>query len=661
MAARGRFLTGADDHGKKDGFGPPPRRTGAGLILLSLRSVRRRRVALGLLAVWLLYLFIKNIPTDLPPVSERYDVRYGRLQPPFSPHVPDHSADGNGDQSYDGPIKFYQLGTTLRKAAMTYTSKANVLFAVSDLRTIPYLLPLACEMAQHDRSVVHFALMGRDEAQLDTVMATNGIVEAECPIVWHDGRPDFALQSSRKRMEVSTRASLGHMYSALRLQAVLVCDSDLDESYFLAAMKEKAAAVELPLIVLPIHALSSLSWISSLDGTSLKHWNHVHVDIVVHAVSESSGPLLRLLRSIKEADYAGWPLPRITIELPPHVDPFVTNHLSHWSWPPDAPAGDSKLVLRRRIDTTHLTPAHASLRTIESFYPTTPTNSHALVLSPDIELSPGYFHFLMYILLEYHHGGRTSDRLKRLLGISLDVPHQALDRRSRSPISDPSSAEPVVMWQAPNSNAALYFGDKWLELHTFLSHRLAADPQMTKSTASAPTIAPDYPAWLHATLEMMRAKNYYMLYPAFTQGNGSPVVTVHRELHRPAEEYDGDTTEVKSPAENAERVLASLADSHPLLADDEMPLPEAEKPVLADSFVSSLLERVSNGKPIERLVNTLEIPLFSYSGSRMNLSDSQTESARFAEDLAHSVGGCTSWAPSERGAIESFFCLPTSP
>ncbi len=71
---------------------------------------------LGLLATWLLYLFFKNMPTDLPPVSERYDRRFGRLLPGLpGPHAWQTADDGQdaGEDTYEGPIKFNHLEPTV--------------------------------------------------------------------------------------------------------------------------------------------------------------------------------------------------------------------------------------------------------------------------------------------------------------------------------------------------------------------------------------------------------------------------------------------------------------------------------------------------------------------------------------------------------------------
>lgn len=60
----------------------------------------------------------------------------------------------------------------------------NVLFAASDLRSASELISIACEMANWDRNDVHFAVMGRDNLDLDGIQSVNGVDE-NCKVNWH--------------------------------------------------------------------------------------------------------------------------------------------------------------------------------------------------------------------------------------------------------------------------------------------------------------------------------------------------------------------------------------------------------------------------------------------------------------------------------------------
>ena len=106
MAARSRFLP-ETRYDKKDDL--TLTRSNTNSILGRWKLFRRRRVVLALVAVWLLYLFFKNMPTDVPPVSERYDRRYGRLRP----EVPGQEEWQSQDERRDPTAETFLVETFL--------------------------------------------------------------------------------------------------------------------------------------------------------------------------------------------------------------------------------------------------------------------------------------------------------------------------------------------------------------------------------------------------------------------------------------------------------------------------------------------------------------------------------------------------------------------
>lgn len=668
MAARSRILGEGRDHDKKQEDGFTPRRSKPRPFLNRLKPFRRRRVILIVLAVWLLYLFFKHMPTDLPSASERYDVRYGRLHPglPGSKgwgSQEQHTHETAPTQSYDGPIRFYGLPNSLRDRTYALDSKGHVLFAVSNLESIPRLLPIACSMAQHNRTHVHLAFMGRQHAEWEEIQRSNGISENECKISLHDARPDFSAQSSTKRLGVGAGAALGHIHSVVQLQAVISGNTDYEDEWLVDTLQDKTTALNLSLITLPAGGLESVSWVSSLDASALKHANKVNIDIVIQSQPESSASLIRLLRSIRNADYAGWKLPRITVELPATVDPFLTKYLSKYRWPADATGSDSRLAIRHRIDASFyasfISPERAALQTIESFYPLSPSESHVLVLSSNAELAPGYFQFLMYTILEYRHASGRGILGQQLAGVSLELPAYAPDMQTKAPWESGSLSEPLVLWQAPSSNAALYFGDRWVELHTFLTRRLQVDPGFSKKAESTPRLSHEYPAWLPNVLEMMQARGYYLMYPAFALKEGFSPVTMHHELHQLPEEYMKDAREDDDIGGQHPTPIGGLANDEPLTAADEIArLMEEEKHVHADSIVAQLLAAMEAEQRRNELADEANIPLISFRGQRVDWADARTASWKLAEDFAQSVGGCIHYDPTKKDndGVDSLFC-----
>jgi len=124
-------------------------------------------------------------------------------------------------------------------------------------------------------------------------------------------------------------------------------------------------------------------------------WNKFHVDILIHASPGASGNLIRLLKSLSAADYTSCAIPHLTIELPHDVDAPTQEFLKSFKWPPahiDNPSNLNQLSLRHRIARWSLNEEESSIRFLESFWPAVPQDSHVLVLSPQLELSPQFYH-----------------------------------------------------------------------------------------------------------------------------------------------------------------------------------------------------------------------------------------------------------------------------
>ncbi|MCP5922245.1 hypothetical protein NL350_28285, partial [Klebsiella pneumoniae] len=71
-------------------------------------------------------------------------------------------------------------------------------------------------------------------------------------------------------------------------------------------------------------------------------------------------------------------------------------------------------------------------------------------------------------------------------------------------------------WQAPASDAILIMGDKWVELHGYVSRIL--ERQQTKKDTPAflakKHATKKHPAWLEYVLQLSRLRGYLTLYPS---------------------------------------------------------------------------------------------------------------------------------------------------
>lgn len=254
-----------DSHEKADRF--KPRKAS---FTLPWRLRRRRRVLLFLVGAYLLYLFFKNMPTDLRPAVERYDPRFAKprpVQPPI--HQEDVSPDDE-DEEYDGPLRFPELSKSMYHArAVTKGTDNSVLFAAADLSSVSDLIPLACEMARYRANTVHFALMGREEVSVKGIRRVNGISDTDCPVFWHDARLDRSSSSTEERLEDGVFYGVEYMISFLGPKVIIAHDARFEENFFQVGLVDGANWRNIPLITLPTKALSVM-WISRLDSSSLQ-------------------------------------------------------------------------------------------------------------------------------------------------------------------------------------------------------------------------------------------------------------------------------------------------------------------------------------------------------------------------------------------------------
>lgn len=356
------------------------------------------------------------------------------------------------------------------------------------------------------------------------------------------------------------------------------------------------------------------------------------------------------MKSIEAADYFGSRRPHITIELPAEIDPPTLDFLENIVWPPIDRSGAphaSQLTLRHRLPRYGFTTAEASTHFIESFYPARSKDSHVLLLSPQAELSPVYYHYIIYNLLEYKYSkyGQQNHDSKNLMGLSLELPLLYLNNSAKlvPPTLDSTTVEgssskendpTPFLWQAPNCNAALYFGDKWIELHSFLSSRITIQDPDLSDDERLPTrqkvISEYYPAWMEYVQELMRAREYSLLYPNFPQSKDA-IVAVHSELYQPPEEYK------PSRPLSSSAPLATLNSNDPFIIDPSAHSSTA--PIGSESplLTSSLMSILSN---LGDLLELTDLPILSFEGNVLSDILSEATANNFASDFRREIGKC---------------------
>ena len=239
----------------------------------------------------------------------------------------------------------------------------------------------------------------------------------------------------------------------------------------------------------------------------------------------------------------------------------------------------------------------------------------------------------MYNLLELRYS-RNSD-VEYVMGVSLELPSTYLNGSTlfEPPATKSKPKDPVpFLWGVPNCNAALYFGERWMEFHSFLANRIST--MRTTSTNDPKLVSESYPAWMEFLLELMRARGYAMFYPHYEATKSNAFATVHTELYQPPEEFsnkiekghkdeDPPTLEPTDVLETSDTPNSQAKPYHP------------EYPLLKSSLVS-LLPPFGDVPPLSTL------PHISYDGAQLTAQSRVNQAEDYASTFRLKIGGCTS-------------------
>lgn len=674
MSARSRIVSADEELGKRDDDFFRSRRsrsTSSSPVASSFIPWRwrKRRVLTALAVIAVVYVFMYNLPTGSP-VPQDPTVRpiYTPSYTPTVPHrasgepagAPSRDPDEEEDEAtkhwYNGVVRFYKLAENLHKISRTggtVTQNRNVLFVASSLKSMANLIPMACEMARIEKNFAHLALFGRSTIPMDELLEINGVDLQSCTVFWHDARGDFPEYSSDARAESATRGAMKHINDFMHPQAMIMDDSAKEELFFTRAMRTKAKEFGRPLIEIPAGKYEDFMWMTRLEANNLSGWFIPTIDIVIQAPRGSSGSLIRLVKSLQNADYRGLQVPRLTIELPSDVGHYVQRFLHDLQWPPvhdSLPFHPNMLTLHHRIPSSRQSSEQASLRFVESFYPSRPESNHVLILSPQAEVSPRFLQYLHYQILEHRYAPWISSTQQSMLGISLDVPSTFLNGTAgfSPPVGENVTEETAspFLYQAPSSTATLIFGDKWSQFHSFLSQRTSVNHDGKKT---AKLVSETEPAWMEYLLELMRARDWTVLHPAATAN----LVTVHNELAQVPEEFTRPAPETPK-----EQVPKTEDNGEAFLLSDE-------PPVLVERVEKD--EHASDGVPLHSILNPdtaiWNLPILAYDGRLITEQDKMNASMEYREFFRKSFGGCDDKDAKKRRVVDDtgasdLFCFP---
>ncbi|GAM85062.1 hypothetical protein ANO11243_030650 [Dothideomycetidae sp. 11243] len=653
---------------------------------------RRRRLAAVLLFVAGIYLIYRR--SAYPEFSRSRshviggmdfgrsaDYRYDPVEAPQAPTGPPPRADYTSrsknhvetdagqqpvqeeEHYYSGPIKFYNLRASLDSIGRTSghrDSNRNVLFAASSLKSAGNLLPLVCEMKKMDRNYVHFILLGRAEMPMDDFLKINGVDKTTCGAYFHDGRADYSEYSTDIRAEASVVGAMNHVNSWMHPQVVIMDDEAVEDAFFIRGMRGKMKELNRPVIEIPSGQYDHFWWLTRLSSASLSSWHRPRLEILVHSPANAGGGLARLLKSLAAVDFRGFRTPKLTVELPSKTDKILDHFLDEFRWPPHLASWrrDSDLLkVQKRIPLGKANSAENSIRFVESYFPTHTDDDHVLVLSPNAAVSPSFFHYVMYTLLQSRYSAYGAEQREHVAGLTLASPGTLLDGRSkfnppsmsdvkqRKSVKDkfPGSEDmtsPSFMWQAPNPDAMLIFGNRWAEFHDYLTRRiftLRAHPKMEKPKK---VVSGEKPAWLEFLVELVRARAWMFIYPP--DSSAGTWTTIHRELHQTPEEYSTMKPAGLSSGNDDDRASESIKvdPSEPFLVASSSfpPLSINERPAFAPS------QPLHKLLPFDGDLPELEdLPVLSLDGSPLDdLGDAIKQATKYSTLFRRTLGGCTS-------------------
>jgi hypothetical protein len=187
----------------------------------------------------------------------------------------------------------------------------------------------------------------------------------------------------------------------------------------------------------------------------------------------------------------------------------------------------------------------------------------------------------------------------------------------------------------------LYFGDKWVEFHSYLSNRFKVRPNPEEESQTK-LVSEYYPAWMEYLLELVRVKGYVMLYPAFASDEASAIATVHTDLYQPPEEFLEPKASTPDPSEldaadsvNAEAHLTTDRDISSLRpAESTTITPFSILPLLFKKFSPSLDSGGAFALP-----NLSDLQVLSFAGEPLSRTEWSTQAELYAEELSSVLAG----------------------
>ncbi|KAL4190270.1 hypothetical protein AMTRI_Chr07g23880 [Amborella trichopoda] len=258
------------------------------------------------------------------------------------------------------------------------------------------------------------------------------------------------------------------------------------------------------MILFPENAVPKVLWMANLRSTTIPNWNKMRISVNIITQNRVTS-LQRLLRSLSEAYYLGDEVP-LSFNMDSQVDESTLRLVNSFEWP------HGPKTLRRRIIQGGLIRAVS-----ESWYPSS-DNDFGLLLEDDIEVSPYYYLWIKYALLNYHYDPQVS--LPELSSISLYTPRLVEVVKERPHWNATAFFKHIhpntpYLHQLPCSWGAVFFPKQWREFYTYMNMRFTEDAK--KNPVQIPKSRTNgwQASWKKFLIDMMYLRGYVSLYPNF--------------------------------------------------------------------------------------------------------------------------------------------------
>lgn len=228
--------------------------------------------------------------------------------------------------------------------------------------------------------------------------------------------------------------------------------------------------------------------------------------------------------------------------------------------------------------------------------------------------------------------GATQDVKNQMLGFGFASPTTFLhtDKAFVPPPHPDNAAGSSFIWEAPNSDAMLILGDKWLELHGYVSQVLEKQEEASRKLQKQ--ITKKHPSWLEHLLQLSRLRGYYTVYPGKDTSN--VILGIHSDLPDTPEEFEGQKQGRPRPSEEfSDRASDNGFD------------------------VNIQLDMMSTLPRDGTLPDLNSMPVLAWDGKLDALENMRQTAAQFAKEFRRSVGGCTDDAtPAPDKYAKDLFC-----